>query len=156
MTEDRKICSFFVADLWLGVEVENVQEVIRDLHITPVPLASEQVRGLTNLRGQVIASIDLRRCLHLPDASPGEPPAHLILRTNDGPVSLLVDQMGAVLELGGCARGLSPGVLKGRLSEVVRDTYKLPNRLLLVLDTERLFRELAAAEPVGAASGGAR
>ena len=56
-----QFCTFHIGDLFLGIEVERIQEVLRDAVITAVPLAPPVVRGLINLRGQIVTAIDLRR-----------------------------------------------------------------------------------------------
>ena len=155
MNERQQFCSFHVDNLLFGVDVHKVQEVIRHLDITRVPSAPPSVRGLINLSSQIIAAIDVRRCLDLPDRLPHGLFVHLICRTEDGPVSFLVDEIGEVLELAEDALAFSPEALNGRLRECVCDAYKLPDRLLLVLDTERMLRAASAAE-CGATPGGAR
>lgn len=147
MPEDRQqFCSFIVNNLLLGADVRKVQEVVRDLEITSVPSAPWAVRGLVNLRGQVIEAIDIRRCLGIVDAAPVQAPFHLIFRTPDGPISLLVDEMGSVIEIGADSPLVAPQTLKGRMREVVSLVYKLSNRLLLVLDIDRLLSEITGAE----------
>jgi len=100
MTEGRQFCSFIVDDLLLGADVRNVQEVVPDLEITAVPSAPRAVRGLANLRGQVLEVIDLRCCLGINDPALESASFHVIFRTPEGPISLLVDQMGSVMEVG--------------------------------------------------------
>jgi len=147
MSEEHQFSSFFVHDLHLGIEVHQVQEVIRHLDMTRVPLAPPLVSGLINLRGQIITAIDLRHCLDLPERPPDDVPVHLILRTDDGPLSLLVDDVGAVLEPDDDAFEFPLDTLKGRLRVLVCKVYKLPSRLLLVLDTQRLLTEFSGVSP---------
>jgi purine-binding chemotaxis protein CheW len=156
MSEDHQFSSFFVDDLLFGVDVQKVQEVIRYLEITQVPLAPPMVKGLINLRGQIISAIDARSCLGLADRPIDQCPVHMIFRTENGPVSFLVDEIGAVLELREDAQAFPPATLQGRLREMISKTYQLPNRLLLVLDTERLLSAVSAEANtlIGAASGG--
>ena len=146
MPEDRQFCSFIVNDLLLGADVRKIQEVVRGLEITSVPSAPWAVRGLVNLRGQVIEAIDIRRCLGIPDSVPAQAPFHLIFRTPDGPVSVLVDDMGSVIEIGGDSPSVAPQTLKGRMREIVFVVYRLSNRLLLVLDMDRLLSEIAGVK----------
>jgi chemotaxis signal transduction protein len=61
--DERQFATFRVGNLLFGVDVHEVQEIIRSQQLTPVPLAPEVVRGLMNLRGQIITAIDLRRRL---------------------------------------------------------------------------------------------
>lgn len=142
MPEGRQFCAFIVNNLLLGADVQKVQEVVRDLEITRVPSAPWAVRGLVNLRGQVIEAIDIRRCLGIVDSASVEPPFHLIFRAPDGPVSLLVDEMGSVIEIGTDSPWVAPQTLKGRMHEIVSVVYRLSNRLLLVLDIDRLLSEI--------------
>jgi purine-binding chemotaxis protein CheW len=146
MPEDQQFCSFIVNNLLLGADVRRVQEVVGGLEITNVPSAPWAVRGLVNLRGQVIEAIDIRRCLGIVDSAPVEAPLHLILRTPDGAMSLLVDEMGSVIEIGADSPSVAPQALKGRMPEIVSLIYRLSNRLLLVLDIDRLLSEIAGAE----------
>jgi purine-binding chemotaxis protein CheW len=144
MSEDRQLSSFFVHDLFFGIEVQRVQEAIRHLEMTRVPLSPPLISGLVNLRGQIITAIDLRRCLNLPERLPDRIPVNLILQTGDGLVSLLVDEIGDVLEPGEDTFEPPPAILQGRLRDLVCKTYKLPGRLLLVLDIERLLSDISS------------
>ena len=52
-------CTFWVGDLFIGIEVSRVQEVLNHSSITPVPLAPSHVKGLINLRGNIVTAIDM-------------------------------------------------------------------------------------------------
>ena len=137
----RQLCTFHVGDALLAVDVLEVQEVIRPQEMTPVPRAPEVVRGLINLRGQIVTAIDLRRRLGIgtidldraDDATEG--PLNVVVRTTDGPVSLLVDAIGDVLEVADDAREAPPATLPAGIAALVEGVYPLPGQLLLVLDT---------------------
>ena len=77
----------------------RVQEVIRGQAMTPVPLAPPMIEGLINLRGQIVSAIDLRRLLNLPCRPEGATPLNVVVRDGEGAVSLLVDEIGDVLEV---------------------------------------------------------
>jgi purine-binding chemotaxis protein CheW len=117
--------------------VREVQEVIRYQEMTRVPLAAPVVRGLINLRGQIVTAIDLRRRLGLPDrGDSGEHlPMNLVVRTDDGVVSLLVDEIGEVVEVDEDTFERPPPTLDGVARELVRGVYKREGSLLLVLGT---------------------
>src|SRR5271165_3383420 len=95
----RQFSTFLVADLFFGVDVLRVQEVLRFHPMTPVPLAPGVIEGLINLRGQIVTAIDMRRRLRLPPRPDGKTPMNMVLRTEDGAVSLLVDEIGDVLDV---------------------------------------------------------
>ena len=138
----RQYCTFYVGDLFFGVEVERIQEVIRYQDMTPVPLAPHVVRGLINLRGQIVTAIDLRRRLEI-EAPPVDPndeehlPMNVVIRTEEGVVSFLVDEIGDVLEVEDDVSEAPPETLTGVARELIRRVYKLEGQLLLVLDAER-------------------
>ncbi len=99
MFQTSQCCTFYLDELLFGVDIKGVQEVIRSLDVTRVPLSSSAVSGLINLRGQIVTAVDLRRRLELPPARPGAFPMNIVVRSDDGPVSLLVDEIGDVVEL---------------------------------------------------------
>jgi purine-binding chemotaxis protein CheW len=137
--EATQFCTFYVDGLCFGIGVREVQEVIRDQEMTRVPLAANVVRGLINLRGQIVTAIDLRRRLELGDraAASESLPMNLVVRTDDGVVSLLVDEIGEVVEVEEDTFERPPPTLEGVARELVRGVYKREGSLLLVLDTSR-------------------
>src|SRR5215813_7847299 len=137
MDQQQQYCTFFVAGHYFGLDVLKVQEVIRYQEMTRVPLAPPVVRGLINLRGQIVTALDLRRRLELDDRPADQLPINVVVQTDDGAVSLLVDEIGDVLEVREKLFERPPDTLKGTAREVIRGAYKLEDRLLLILDTER-------------------
>ena len=89
MLSDRQYCTFLLNGHGFGIDVMEVQEVIRHLVVTRVPLAPPFVRGLINLRGQIVTAVDLRRRLEMPDRPADMLPVNVVVSTDDGPVSLL-------------------------------------------------------------------
>jgi purine-binding chemotaxis protein CheW len=148
MADEHQYCTFYVAGHYFGLDVLKVQEIIRYQEMTRVPLAPPVVRGLINLRGQIVTAIDLRRRLELTDRRPDQLPLNVVLRTDDGAVSLLVDEIGDVVEVSEKLFERPPETLKGTARELVRGAYKLPDRLLLILDTERTVNVTGQADIV--------
>jgi len=137
MSDCKQFTTFFLDGLFFGVEVRKVQEVIRYQEMTRVPIAPPMIQGLINLRGQIVTAIDLRRRLELPPRPEGKLPMNVVLRTDEGAVSLLVDEIGDVVEIEDEAYERPPETLAGGMRELAEGVYKLKERLLLVLDTER-------------------
>lgn len=133
----QQFCAFFLADQLFGIAVEQVQEVIQHQAMTRVPLVPDVIRGLINLRGQIVMAIDLRRRMGMDDRPDSQLPVNVVVRTEDGPVSFLVDEIGDVLEVDEENFERPPETLQGPTRELLRGVYKLQERLLLVLDTER-------------------
>ena len=137
MSESRQFCTFRLGGHFLGVEVERVQEVIRYQEMTPVPLAAAAVSGLINLRGQIVTAVDLRQCLGMPPRPEGKLPMNVVVRANERAVSLLVDEIGDVLDVPGDSFEQSPTTLDKVDRSLFTGVYKLDGKLLLVLDTDK-------------------
>jgi purine-binding chemotaxis protein CheW len=137
MIDEKQYCTFYLEDQFFGVEVERVQEVFRYQEMTQVPLSSSVVRGLINLRGQIITAIDLRRRLGMKDLPEGQNPMNVVVRTDDDVVSLLVDRIGDVLEVSPDDFEPPPDTISGITRELVLGIYKLKGQLLLIIDTEK-------------------
>jgi len=130
----RQYATFEVAGQLFGVEVEAVQEVLSFSEYTAVPLAPPAVGGLFNLRGQVIAAVDLRVQLGLPRQTLEGPVMNVILRGDDEPVSLLVDRIGEVIDVDESDFEPPPETLTGPTRELITSTVKLDGRLMLAVD----------------------
>jgi len=146
MAEKKQFSTFFVDGLFFGVEVEKVQEVIRYQEMTRVPLAAAVVRGLINLRGHIVTAVDLRRRLELRERPADKLPMNVVVRSEDGAVSLLVDEIGDVLEVDEETFEGPPETLSPRARELVPGVYKLKDRLMHVLDTVKTMTLSNATE----------
>jgi purine-binding chemotaxis protein CheW len=144
--------TFLVDDLFFGVDVLRVQELLRFQQMTRVPRAPEVIEGLINLRGQIVTAIDMRRRLQLPPRAGSQMPMNMVVRTDDGAVSLLVDEIGDVLDVDEATYERPPENLDPAARDLIRGVYKLKDRLLLVLDAERAA-DLAVGGNSGRASG---
>jgi purine-binding chemotaxis protein CheW len=134
----RQLCTFRLDGRSYGVEIDRVQEVLRNQQVTDVPLAPRVVGGLINLRGQIVMAVDLRRCLELAEAPAGRLPMNVVLRTADGPVSLLVDVIDDVVEIPADSFEPPPDTLQGPARRLIAGAYPLADRLLLSLDTDAI------------------
>ncbi len=137
MHERRQFCTFFLDGLRFGVDVQQVQEVVPYQEMTRVPLAPPTVRGLLNLRGQIVTGIDLRRRLELPERAAGALPLNIVMRGEDSPVSLLVDEIGEVIEVAADSWERPPETLQGPVRDLIQGVCPLEDELLLILDTVR-------------------
>ena len=149
MAHTSQFCTFYLSKLLFGVELKGVQEVIRALEMTRVPLAPAMVSGLINLRGQIVTAVDLRRRL---DLEPNPAPAlaiHVVVRSEDGGVSLLVDEIGDVVEVTDDSFERPPETLRGSARNMIVGVHKLNGRLLHVLDVEKVCQMTDAPEAAG-------
>ena len=132
-----QICTFWVDGLYFGLQVEHVQEVLRYQQLTVVPCAPDAVHGLINLRGQIVTALDLRCRLGLPPRPEGELPMNVIVRSRGEVVSLLVDDIGDVIDTTGVPLQPTPANLPPTVQDVVGGVLPLPGSILLVVDAER-------------------
>jgi purine-binding chemotaxis protein CheW len=136
---DRRYCTFHLGDLYFGVPVTKVQEVLRPQERTRIPLVSPVVDGLINLRGEIVTTLDLRRRLELPPRADEAESMNVVIRSDEGVVSLLVDEIRDVLDVEDADFEPVPPTLTGPCRDLVTAIFKLDDSLLLILDTERLL-----------------
>lgn len=138
--EPRQYSTFFVGGLYFGMDVLDVQEVLKHQEMTPVPKAHGVISGLINLRGQIVTAFDMRRRLGFAPANSEKPPMNFVIRTEDGAVSLLVDEIGDVIEVRQEDFELPPKTVSEVAREIIEGVYKLEGHLLLVLSTKRVLQ----------------
>ncbi len=105
--------------------------MFRYQEMTRVPLAPPVVQGLINLRVQIIPALDLRHRLEMKEREEGQLPMNVEVRTADGAVSLLVDEISDVLEASPRDFESPPDNIKGVTRDLVRGVYKLDKQLLV-------------------------
>ena len=137
MASPRQLCTFRVDDLLMGVPANHVQEVLVHQPTTKLPLADSIVRGLINLRGEIVTAICLRRRMGIAARGTDDLPMNLVIDINGELVSLLVDAIGDVIEVSDDSFELTPDHIAAEVRDVVVGVYKLDNDLLLALDTPR-------------------
>ena len=134
---DQFLC-FVLGGETYGIPILKVREIQVSAKITRIPQAPEAIPGVINLRGQIVTAIDVRARFGLPPRTGDDLPMNVVVRTDEGVVSLLVDEIGDVLEVDEAAFERVPETLLGTIREHVRGVYKLDVGLLLLLDAERV------------------
>lgn len=132
---EQQFCTFYLDKHYFGVPVSEVQEIIRYQEMTQVPLSPDVISGLINLRGQIVTAIDLRKRLEFGERDDGKKPMNVVVRTDEGAISLQVDEIGDVIEVSDDCFERCPETLKGAAREMIWGAYKLEKKLLLILDT---------------------
>lgn len=134
----QKYCTFYLDKYYFGIEVEQVQEIIRFQEITPVSLAPAVIKGLINLRGQIVTAVDLRTLLNLPKRDENDSPMNIVVCTEQGAFSLLADRIGDVLELEDQTFETPPDNIVGIARKLIKRAYKLEGTLLLTMEIENV------------------
>lgn len=140
MTSVLQACTFWLGERLFGLDIAMVQEVLRFQVMTPVPLSPTAIHGLINLRGQIVTAIDLRTCLRLPPREDDEDTMNVVVRTPDGIVALLVDEIGDVLELDEAGFEPPPETIDPEIRHLIHGVYKLEETLLLMLAPDHLLQ----------------
>jgi len=140
MSASQRFSTFFLNGICFGVHVEKVQEVLEFQQITPVPLSPPVLPGIINLRGQILTTIDLKIRLGLSSAESNGSQMMMVIRSSDGPMNLLVDKIGSVLDVDPDLFEKPTETLKPGVRAVTSEVCKLENQLLLVLDTEKVVQ----------------
>lgn len=143
-----QVCTFTLDRFWFAIPVARVHEAIREVEITRVPLSPPVIRGIINLRGQLVSAIDLRVRLGL-EAS-GEPPMSICVRSAEGLASLLVDEIGEVMTVERDTFETPPSTTDSRVRPFLATVCKQADRLLLILDLDRVIE----LEDMGAGADG--
>ena len=142
--ETRQYSTFRVADMFMGIELTRVQELLRFQEMTSVPLAPQAIEGLINLRGQIVTALDVRRILGLPAVESEEAlPMNIVIQSEGGPVSLLVDEICDVLDVPLEASTPLPENMPALQRELIEGVYQLESGLLLVLNTDQVLETSA-------------
>jgi purine-binding chemotaxis protein CheW len=140
--------TFFVDGLFFGVDVLEVQEILREQTMTPVPLAPAEVEGLINLRGQIVTALDMRRRLGLAPRNTATAAMNVVIHTGGGAVSLLVDEIGDVIETGSAPLEPPPENLSSQTRDLIAGIFQLEERLLLLLlNVDKTVQVTAAPAP---------
>lgn len=140
MAANKKYASFYLNGICFGVPIEEVQEVLEFQEITPVPLSPAVLPGIINLRGQILTTIDLKARLELAGNDSTSQPMMIVVRTREGPMNLIVDKIGSVLEVDANEFEKPTETLKPGVRAVTSHVCKLEGYLLLVLDTEKIIQ----------------
>ncbi len=141
LNERGQWATFTLGSEQFALAVEDVQEVLLAQPLTPVPLAPAQIIGLLNLRGAVMPAIDLRVRLGFSPAVDLTNQKLLVLKTPDGLVSVVVDEIGDVLEIEGNAWKPAPDTLHAQHRSFVFGIYPMSTGVLLGLSVSTLCAE---------------
>jgi purine-binding chemotaxis protein CheW len=134
-----QLVSFKIGDEEFGVDILKVQEINRMVEVTRVPNAPEYVDGVINLRGKVIPIVDLRRRLGMPRKEHGKDTRIVVVELNGKITGFVVDAVSEVLRIPRSVTEPPPPIVAGIEAEYITAVGKLEDRLLILLDLERIF-----------------
>ncbi|MEQ8846154.1 chemotaxis protein CheW [Botrimarina sp.] len=139
--DPTQYATFYVGEQLLGVDIRMVQEINRQLDITPVPGASRHVRGVINLRGEVATVIDLRSVLGLPPGETTRDTRNLIVHSQGEAIGLLVDRISDILTIGADQVSPPPSNVDGVDGRFFRGVHTLEKDICVLLDVEQVLAD---------------
>ena len=140
-TETRQFSSFYLDGKLYGIEVNRVQEVVRSMLMTTIPLAPDYVRGLINLRGQVATAIGLRHLFGFLDSVPNEF-INIVCKLDGMLISFQVDEIGDVIEVSEKDFEQTPQTVPENIREYMLGVYKISNTLLSAINVDSIIKFL--------------
>lgn len=136
---ENQYVSFWIDGQLIGVPVNAVQEVLNPQQIAPTPLARPEIAGLLNLRGQIVTAVNLRRRLGLPARADGRPGMNVVVQFQSEAYSLLVDDVGDVINVSGLEIESTPRHVDGVWKAFTAGVVRLEDRLFVILDVAALL-----------------
>ncbi|HPT83061.1 MAG TPA: chemotaxis protein CheW [Limnochordia bacterium] len=137
--EERQLVVFRLHNEEFGVEITDVREIVKPRHITRLPHVADYIEGVTNLRGEVIPVICLRKRFGLEPQEETQDTRIIILEINDGQVGFIVDAVTETLRLPENAIEPPPSSIAGLRADYLAGVGKLDDRLLILLDVDKIL-----------------
>ncbi len=142
LTRELEFASFYIGDLLMGVDIQQLQEINRHVEVTAIPHAPECVRGVVNLRGEVVTVLDLKTILGLGQADILPSSRNVIVNIEDEKIGLLADRVADVVTAQRDEIEPPPANVGGVDGRFFKGIFKLDSELLVILNVE----EVLAAE----------
>lgn len=139
LSSQNQYVSFLIGEQLLGVPVDIVQEVLNPQAIARTPKARPEIAGLLNLRGQIVTAVDLRKRLHLPENPTGKPSMNVVIRHKGESYSLLVDEVGDVINVSSEQFESAPPTLDAHWKSLISGVFRLEEKLFVVLHVPSVF-----------------
>jgi purine-binding chemotaxis protein CheW len=135
----NQFSTFLVDDRLYGVNIRVVQEITKSMTVTEVPLAPIHIKGLINLRGQIATAVGLRELFEIQATDKENGKINVVCKSEAYLLSLVVDEVGDVLELEDSLFENTPETVSPGVSRFMSGVYKLPNNLLSVIDIQKII-----------------
>ena len=138
-TELMQCTTFWLGANLCAVNVLDVQEILHEQKMTPVALTPDYVRGLMNLRGNIITVIDLRRLFGLPPLLDETTGMHLVVQTAGEAISLFVDRMSTIVEVAADQLLPPPDTAQGAIAKFIKAVSRVDDHLMMLLDLDAVL-----------------
>lgn len=140
-TNTQQVVVFRLDKESYGIDIFQVNEIIRLREITPIPQSRRHIRGLVNLRGKTIPVVDLRVRFGMPTVTDTESTRIIVVESEYGHVGVVVDEVAEVMTIEANEMEEPPSLVETQATEFVRGIAKRENRLITLLDLEKALGE---------------
>lgn len=138
-TQEGKYLSFKIGDEQYGIEIKYVSEIVGIQKITEVPDMPEYVKGIINLRGNVIPVVDVRLRFHMKPTEYNDRTCIIVVNVDDSPIALVVDTVKEVISISNEQISPPPSVSKGEVSRFIKGIGRFENDVIILLEINKLL-----------------
>jgi purine-binding chemotaxis protein CheW len=139
--EIQQFCGFRIGKGHYAIPVLSVQEVVKPQPVTPIPLAQKHIKGLINLRGQIVTAVSIRQLFNL-EHNLEKPHMNVIVKTKEGLFSFVVDEILDVIDIHDEYLTSPPETISGAVKQFLKSVYKNERDLVLLIDVEKIIATL--------------
>ncbi len=136
---EREYVIFQIAGEYYGISIHNVENIEKQTDITRVPHTKPYIKGIINLRGNVIPVMDLRKRFGLPEKEFDDEMRIIIVNYEDFQIGLIVDSSSETLQLSEERVDRAPNIKSNLNEEYVKDVGKHDDRIIMLLDLRKVF-----------------
>lgn len=135
---DLQLCGFRIGSDNYAIPVLDVQEVVKSHFVTKVPLSPPYIRGLINLRGQIVTAVNLHNLFQI-EGDYSDTHMNIIVRNEESLYSLVVDEIHDVIDVQKERFEQTPESIDENLKKFIKGVYKLDDDLLILLSLEKIL-----------------
>ena len=134
-TKEIQLATFQCGELLVGINLDDVQEITRESGFTDVPESPQYIRGVINLRGEVITMVDLRVILNQPHGADHAATHNVFVRSDDEVIGLATDGVSDIVTLSEETIDPTPATLKETDTPIFRGVHTTSdNKFIVILD----------------------
>lgn len=138
--KEKQLVIFYMSGEAFGVDISQIREIIRIQDITAIPNSLEFITGVINLRGQIIAVMNLAKRFGLKEVKLTDKARIIVAEVKDNTVGLIVDEVPEVLRIPEDDIDPTPEMIETQIhSEFIKGVGKLENRLIILLDVDKIL-----------------
>lgn len=139
-SQEQKLVIFKIGEEEFGLEISQVREIVRLIPTTPIPRAPYFIEGVVNLRGQILAVVDLSKRIDIQGKERSDKTRIIVAEIEGNPVGIIVDEVTEVLRLSKSQIDETPGIIADDAqSKYIKGVGKLEDRLIIMIDLTKIF-----------------